>query len=285
MKAGSRRIMAPKRGGSMATACIAQSTLQVHGISQPIVVRFDQPQASSDGGAILLKVVDDRLGLTWQLASAIHDRRQSGKVVHPLRDLLRQRVFGLACGYADCNDAARLIDDPIHKLLLERDPLAGAALGSQPTLSRFENAVGRADLYRLGTALADAVLSAHRERLGAGVRLITIDLDATDDPTHGQQEFALFNGYYDTWCYLPLVATVMFNTEPMQHVVAAVLRPGTGAATRGVRGLLRRLFSKLRTLFPNARLRVRADAGFAEGKLLAFLDAAGVEYVLGLAGN
>ena len=269
----------------MATACIAQSTLRVHGISKPVIARFDQPHASSDGGAVLLKVIDDRIGLTWRLASAIRDRRQPGKVTHSLRDLLRQRVFGLACGYADCNDAARLADDPIHKLLLERDPLAGAPLGSQPTLSRFENAVRRADLYRLGTAVADTVLLYHRDRLGAGVRLITIDLDATDDPTHGQQELALFNGYYDTWCYLPLIATVTFNTEPLQHVVAAVLRPGTGAATRGVRGLLRRLFSKLRTLFPRARLRVRADAGFAEGKLLAFLDAAGVEYVLGLTGN
>ncbi len=269
----------------MATACIAHSALRVHGISKPIIARFDQPHASADGGAVLLKAVDDRLGLTWQLASAIRDRRQAGKVAHPLRDLLRQRVFGLACGYADCNDAARLGDDPIHKLLLDRDPLDGAALGSQPTLSRFENAVGRADLYRLGTALADAVLMSHRERLGAGVRLITIDLDATDDPTHGQQEFALFNGYYDTWCYLPLIATVTFNTEPIQHVVASLLRPGTGAATRGVRGLLRRLFTKLRTLFPCARLRVRADAGFADATLLAFLDAAAVEYVLGLSGN
>jgi len=269
----------------MATACIAQSTLQVHGISKPIVARFDQPHASSDGGALLLKAVDDRLGLTWRLASAIRDRRHPGKVAHPLRDLLRQRVFGLACGYPDCNDAARLVDDPIHKLLLDRDPLDGAGLGSQPTLSRFENAVGRTDLYRLGTALADAVLTYHRERLGDGVRLVTIDLDATDDPTHGQQEFALFNGYYDTWCYLPLLATVTFNTEPIQHVVAALLRPGTGSATRGVRGLLRRLATKLRALFPRARLRVRADAGFADGKLLAFLEAAGVEYVLGLAGN
>ncbi|MGH8519348.1 MAG: IS1380 family transposase [Panacagrimonas sp.] len=269
----------------MATACIAQTVLQIHGISKPIIARFDQPHASSDGGALLLKAVDERLGLTWRLASALRDRRQPGKVAHPLRDLLRQRVFGLACGYADCNDAARLVDDPIHKLLLERDPLEGTALGSQPTLSRFENAVGRADLYRLGTAVADAVLTFHRERLGDSVRLITIDLDATDDPTHGQQEFALFNGYYDTWCYLPLLATVTFNTEPIQHVVAALLRPGTGAATRGVRGLLRRLFTKLRTLFPRARLRVRADAGFADAKLLAFLDAAEVEYVLGLAGN
>src|SRR6266436_3674434 len=257
----------------MATACITHSALKVHGISKPIIARFDQPQASSDGGAILIKAVDDRLGLTWRLASVIRDHRQPGKITHPLRDLLRQRIFGLACGYADCNDAARLVDDPIHKLLLERDPLEGAPLGSQPTLSRFENAAGRADLYRLGTAVADTVLLYHRERLGDRVPLITIDLDATDDPTHGQQELALFNGYYDTWCYLPLVATVMFNTEPMQHVVAAVLRPGTGAATRGVRGLLRRLFSKLRTLFPNARLRGRAAAGFAEGKLLAFRDA------------
>ena len=269
----------------MATACITQTTLQVHGIPKPIIARFDQPHASSDGGALLLKAVDERLGLTWRLASTIRDRRQPGKVAHPLRDLLRQRVFGFACGYADCNDAARLAADPIHKLLLERDPLDGAALSSQPTLSRFENAVGRADLYRLGMALADSVLLFHRERLGDGVRLITIDLDATDDPTHGQQELALFNGYYDTWCYLPLVATVTFNAEPMQHVVAALLRPGTGAATRGVRGLLRRLFTKLRALFPHARLRVRADAGFADAKLLAFLDAAEVEYVLGLASN
>lgn len=269
----------------MATACIAHGTLRVHGISKAIVARFDQPHASSDGGALLLKAVDDRLGLTWRLASGLRDRRQRGKVAHPLRDLLRQRVFGLACGYADCNDAARLAGDPIHKLLLERDPLEGAALGSQPTLSRFENAVGRADLYRLGTILADTVLTFHRERLGEGVRVITIDLDATDDPTHGQQELALFNGYYDTWCYLPLIATVTFNTEPMQHVVTALLRPGTGAATRGVRGLLRRLVAKLRTLFPRARLRVRADAGFAEAKLLRFLDRTGLEYVLGLQGN
>jgi hypothetical protein len=285
MKAVSRRFKAPKQGGSMATACIAQSTLRVHGNSKPIVARFDQPHASSDGGALLLKLVDDQVGLTRQVAHALRDRRQPGKIAHPLRDLVRQRVFGLACGYADCNDAARLAHDPIHKLLLDRDPLAGPALGSQPTLSRFENAVGRTDLYRLGMAVADAVLLYHRQRLRDTVRLITIDLDATDDPTHGQQELALFNGYYDTWCYLPLIATVTFDTEPMQYVVGGLLRPGTGAATRGVRGLLRRLFAKLRALFPRARLRVRADAGFAEAKLLTFLDRAGVEYVLGVPGN
>jgi DDE family transposase len=269
----------------MATACIAQSTVRVHGNCRPIVARFDQPHASSDGGALLLKLVDDQLDLTAQMTRALRDRRQPGKIAHALRDLVRQRVYGYACGYPDCNDAARLADDPIHKLLLDRDPLAGPALGSQPTLSRFENAVKRADLYRLGRAVAAAVLAFHQHRLGDTVRLITIDLDATDDPTHGQQELALFNGYYDTWCYLPLLTTVTFNTEPMQYVVGALLRPGTGPGTRGVRGLLRRLFTQLQARFPRARLRVRADAGFAEAKLLTFLDRAGVEYVLGVPSN
>src|SRR2546425_9019405 len=131
MKAVSRRFKAPMRGGSMATACIAQSTLRVHGNCKPIVARFDQPHASSDGGAVLLKLVDDRLVLTAQVTRALRDRRQPGKIAHSLRDLVRQRVFGLACGYADCNDVARLVGDPIHKLLLDRDPLAGPALSSR----------------------------------------------------------------------------------------------------------------------------------------------------------
>src|ERR687891_1082309 len=131
----------------MATACIAQSTLRVHGNCKPIVARFDQPHASSDGGALLLKLVDDQVGLTAQVARALRDRRQPGKIAHSLRDLVRQRVFGLACGYADCNDAARLADDPIHKLLLDRDPIHGGTLASQPTLSRFENGVRRGALW------------------------------------------------------------------------------------------------------------------------------------------
>jgi hypothetical protein len=269
----------------MATDCIAQTTLRFQGISQAVVAAFDVPHGSSDGGAILLKAVDARLGLTEGLAASLRDRRQSGTVEHPLGDLLRQRVFGLACGYADGNDAARLAEDPVHKLLLERDPLTGPALGSQPTLSRFENAVGRTDLYRMGETLADTVLAWHRQRLRGRARRITIDLDSTDDPTHGQQEFAFFNGYYDTWCYLPLLATVTFNAEPEQYLVAALLRPGTGAPTRGVHGLLRRLFAKLRDVFPEARLRVRLAAGFATARLLDFLDGEEVEYLVALPGN
>lgn len=269
----------------MATPCITQTTFRFHGIPQPVVAQFDQPHASSDGGAVLLQAVDDRLGLTAELAACIHDQRQPGKIAHSVTDLLRQRVFGLACGYADCNDAARLADDPLHKLLLGRDPLTGASLGSQPTLSRFENAVTTRDLYRMGECLAATVLDFHQVRVGAAARRITIDVDATEDPTHGQQEFAFFNAFYDSWCYLPLIATVAFNDERDQFLVAALLRPGTGPATRGVRGLLRRLVDQLRARFPRTRLRVRLDAGFAHPKLLDWLEAEDIEYVIGVPSN
>src|SRR5881296_3713268 len=126
----------------MATACIPQITFGFEPKGKPIVAAFDQPHASSDGGAVLLKSLDTQLQLTKRLAGCLVDQRQPGKVQHQTLELVRQRVFGLACGYADCNDAERLADDVIHKLLLDRDPIAGRALASQPTLSRFENAVG-----------------------------------------------------------------------------------------------------------------------------------------------
>ncbi len=269
----------------MATDCIAQVTLPFKGLRQPVVARFDQAHASSDGGAVLLKALDDRLNLTARLAASLSDRRQAGKVRHELIELVRQRVYGIACGYADCNDAARLAEDPIHKLLLERDPLDGGALASQPTLSRFENAVGRAELYLASVALADLVIEHHRARLKSRARRITIDLDPTDDPTHGQQEFTFFNGHYDTWCYLPLVATLTFNAEPMQYLVAAMLRPGNSPAKRGAVSLLTRLCRRLRAAFPGATLRVRLDGGFASPEVLDCLDAEGVEYVVAMASN
>jgi len=269
----------------MATACIPQVTFQGEGFAKAVVARFDTPHASSDGGAILLKSVDTHLGLTKRLAGCLVDARQPGKIRHQTLELIRQRVFGIACGYADCNDAARLADDAIHKLLVERDPIAGPALASQPTLSRFENAVGPRALVAMGHLLADTVIEQHRRRLKGRAARITIDLDPTDDPTHGQQEFTFFNGHYDTWCYLPIVATVTFDDEPAQYAVTAVLRPGNAPAKRGALGLLRRLFTTLRAAFPTATLRVRLDGGFASNPLFAFLEAAGVEYVVGMPGN
>jgi len=253
---------------------------------KPLVATFDTPQQSSDGGAILLKAIDDELKLTGQLAACLPEWRQAGKIEHDLPTLIRQRCFGLACGYADANDAAQLKADPIRKLLVGRDPETGPALASQPTLSRFENAVGPRDVYRLTQTLAEVVIAHHQARLGPKrVRRITLDLDPTDDPTHGQQELSFFNGHYDTWCYLPVVATLTFNAERTQHLVTAVLRPGNAHATLGAIGILRRLLAKLRVAFPSATLRVRLDGGFATPALFAFLDAEGVEYLVAMASN
>jgi hypothetical protein len=269
----------------MATACRAQVSFEVQGLRQPVVARFDQPHASSDGGALLLKALDDRLGVTERLAGSLRDAREPGKIDHALLELVRQRVYGIACGYADGNDVARRAQDPVHKLLLERDPLAGLDLASQATLSRFENAVGRQELYLASVGLAALVIEHHRQRLEGCARQMTIDLDPTDDPTHGQQEFSVFNGHYDTWCYLPLVATLTFNAEPIQYVVGAVLRPGNSPAKRGALALLRRLLARLRVAFPRARLRVRLDGGFASPEVFECLEAEGVEYVVAMASN
>ena len=200
----------------MATDCITQVTFQGDGFPKPVVARFDLPDASADGGLVLFKALDTELGLTRRLAACLDDPREPGKVVHEMLELLQQRIFGLCGGYADCNDAARLVHDPNHKLVLDRDPLTGLGLASQPTLSRFENAVGARELRAMMHVLADTVIAQQRRRLKGRARRIIIDLDPTDDPTHGQQEFAFFNGHYDTWCYLPIVATVTFNDEPAQ---------------------------------------------------------------------
>jgi hypothetical protein len=251
---------------------------------RPVTATFDVPNASSDGGAVLLKAADRRLGLLERLAGALVDARQPGKVRHPLSDLLAQRVYGLALGYGDANDAARLADDPMHKLLLGRDPVSGAALASQPTLSRFENEVTRGELLRLGQALSETVIERHRRRRRT-VRRITIDLDVTDDPTHGQQELTFFNGFYDTWCYLPLLAYVTFDREPEQYLCAAMLRPGNAATQVGTLAMLQRIVGRLQERFPRTRILVRLDASFAEPELFEFLDEVGVDYVVAIAKN
>jgi len=255
-------------------------------LGKPVVARFDQEHASSDGGALLLKAADRRLGLIDTLSGCLPDGRQEGKLTHTLTDLVAQRAYGIACGYADCNDAARLAADPIHKALLGRDPIDGEALASQSTLSRFENAVGPKDLYRLGEALADLVIRRHRKRLRGKARRITIDLDPTDDPTHGQQQLALFNGYYDSWCYLPVLGFVSFNDEIEQYLFTAVLRPGTAPAKLGAVGILRRMIDRLRDAFPGVRLFVRLDGGFACPEVLDFLDEQPrLDYVVAIAKN
>ena len=250
-----------------------------------LVAAFDQPHGSSDGGAILIKAADQQLGLSGRLAACLGDARDPTRVTHALADVVRQRIFGLACGYADGNDADRLAADPIQKLLLDRHPIVGQTLASQPTLSRFENAVGPRALYRMGRELAASVIDRHRARLHGRARRITLDLDVTDDPTHGAQQLSFFHGHYDTWCYLPLLAFVTFDDEADQYLCAALLRPGNVGATVGAHALLQGILTLLRCAFPGARLRVRLDGGFATPAILDQLDAEGVEYVVALAEN
>src|SRR6204780_309320 len=194
--------------------------------------------------------------------------------------------MAIACGYPDANDTARLGSDPIHKMLVGRDPIQGDDLASQPTLSRLENSRDSKELLRMGEALADCVIERHRSRLRGRARRVTIDLDPTDDPTHGAQQLSFFNGHYDTWCYLPVMGFVSFNDEAEQYLCAAVLRPGNVTAHVGAVGILRRLLLMIRSFFPTVRIRVRLDGGFAHPDLLDFLDAEPkLEYVVAMANN
>lgn len=269
----------------MAQQCVAQLGFGFQGIGQRVVARFDTEHASSDGGAVLLKCIDERLGLTEGLAACLRDGRQQSKVEHELLEMLRQRVFGLCCGYEDGNDAARIGDDPVHKLLAGRDPIEGAALASQPTLSRFENAVSWRELYRMGEHIADTVIETQRRQRRGKARRITIDLDPTDDPVHGQQQLALFNGHYGNWCYLPVVGSICFDDESEQHALIAVLRTGNAHATLGAEPLLERLIAKLRRAFRRVPIRVRLDGGFATPRMLDFLEEQRVRYVVAMASN
>jgi hypothetical protein len=249
-------------------------------------MKFDQHGGSSDAGAVLVKAADERLGLTEKLAGCLDERREEGKVRHELTELLRQRIYGMASGYPDCNDAARLAEDPVFKMLLDRDPIEGDRLASQPTLSRFENQVGTKELYRMGESLFETVLRSHRRRLGRKVRRITVDLDPSADATHGAQQLSFFNGFYDTYCYLPMLGFLRFDREAEQYLFTAVLRPGNAPDKAGALGILRRIVGRLREEFPRARIFVRLDAGFASPEIFEFLDdEPRVDYAVAMAKN
>ena len=255
---------------------------------RPVLLAFDQAHGTSDGGAILLSAANRRFGdgLIESLSACLQDTRQPGKVDHQMAELMRQRVYGLACGYEDANDAARIGTDPMLKLLAGRDPLKGLDLASQPTLSRFENSVTPRSLYTMGMTLAESVIARHGKRRNGHARLVTIDMDPTDAATYGAQQLSFFNTHYDNHCYLPMLGFVSFDDEPDQYLCAAVLRPGNVGAVSGAVGVLRRLIQLVRSSFSKAQIRVRLDGGFASPALFDFLDAeAKVEYVVAMASN
>ena len=241
---------------------------------QQITVRFDEGSISSDAGVLLVRQLDDRLGLTAALAESLVEWRNPVFVVHPLHDLVRERVFGIAQGYEDGNDAAFLREEPLFKAACADRGADGVALASQPSLSRFENRASER-----GLAMAKRVLLSHfigrYKRKFTGPRRLTLDLDTTADPTHGQQELAFFNGYYDTYCYQHLL--IHTAEGDLLHVS---LLPGTGDVREAALAALATVVSKLREAFPGLALRLRADNGFAGPALYDYCEDHDIEYVV-----
>jgi hypothetical protein len=235
---------------------------------------------TSDAGLLFLAQADHKLRLIEQLAHQIVDPRDPNKVRHSIEDLLRERIFALCAGYEDANDLDTLKSDPALLLACGKGLGSGEVLASQPTISRLENTVTSKDLFCLANQLARIVIS----QLPANTRQVVLDVDATVDPCHGQQEFELFNGHYDTHCYLPLLLHVTAE-EGRQRLVSALLRPGTAGATVGLFGMLSRVISHLRARFPQIAITLRADGGFGNADVLAFCEQQKLSYVLGLPGN
>ena len=240
--------------------------------------RFDGPRLSSDGGLPWLAQADATLGLCPALAACVPEWRR-GPVRHSLLTLVQQRVFQIACGYADQDDADHLRSDPVFKLACGRAPLSGPDLASQPTLSRLENAVDRHAVEALATALVQLYLR-RRGRSGPPTRVV-LDLDGTDDPTHGAQEGSAYHGYYRQHMYHPLL---VFDGDTGQ-LISAVLRPGNVHGSRFVVLVLRRLCRLLRAAWPDVSIEVRADGGFGIPRLYAWCEANHLAYTIGLIPN
>jgi hypothetical protein len=261
------------------TECVPPLRLNRHR-NPPVHVTFDQPITSSDGGLLLLRLVDQRMGITSALCDAMADRRDPRKVEHTLSALVRQRVFQIAMGYEDANDASQLRHDPLLQAVCDRRGAAGT-LASQPTFSRMETTATPRDVVRAQRA--------HEERwvanLPANLELLVLDIDGTDDPTHGQQQFAFYNSHYQTTIYAPLMVFDQFGA-----LASARLRSGKDANAQFAAPMLERLIRKARKRFPKLRIIVRGDAAFGAGRVIGRLEAlraqiGNVDYVLGVAPN
>jgi hypothetical protein len=240
---------------------------------------FEGGAVSSDFGPLLLRGIDRQIGLTTRLAAAVQEKRHPSYIDHPLRDLFAQRIYQLASGYADGNDANSLRRDPMFKLGVDRLPLdTEQDLASAATFSRLEHSVDRKDVYRLTQAFVDHFIASYEVPPAA----IVLDLDHSDDPTHGQQELAFYNHYYRTYCYLPLF--IFEGTS--QALVMACLRPGTRPTGAENAMILARLLSYLRRRWPHTHILVRGDSHFATPEVMDVIAPRRLtDFVFGLAGN
>ena len=244
----------------------------------PLHAAFDGGRLTSDGGLPWLAEAEAAVGICALIAAHVPEwRRRTAQ--HSLDTLVRQRVFQIACGYEDQDDADTLRHDPLLKLVCGRLPDSGAPLASQPTLSRLDNAMNRRACYRLAVALVELYLR-ERERVGVPTRIL-LDLDGTDDPTHGTQEGTAYHAFYGQHMYHPLL---IFDGDTNQ-LITAVLRPGNVHVSRGVVAILKRLIPVLQQRWPDVQVEVRADSGFATPALYDLCEELGVQYRIGLVPN
>jgi hypothetical protein len=257
---------------------VCQKGLPFHP-DRKIRARFDGGRITSDAGWLLFQALDQQHRFSAGLASCLDDHRDGRYVRHQLGELIRQRVHQIVAGYEDCNDADTLRRDPMLKTVCERRPDSGRDLASQPTLSRLENAVSRKDLVRLGRWL---LRQYGRQLKKRRPQRVVLDLDATDDHAHGQQEFAFYHGYYRHYILHPLL---IFDAETAD-LVGILLRPGhKGAAYFSLR-LLKRVVAQIRrVLGPKVAIEIRADSGFATPRLYDYCDQQGIDYVIGMSRN
>lgn len=231
--------------------------------SRPVDLTFDAPHSSSDGGVLLLRADDEKLVLSQALAGLLPDDRDARRVRQSRREQVLQHVLQMALGYEDCNDADILRNDPALRLACHGDA-EGGSLSSQPGLSRFEIAV---------SPRAIAGMVKHREQswvaaLPTDTQRVVLDIDSTDDPTHGHQQLSLFHGFYEQHMYHPLL---VFDGRSGQ-LVTAMLRGGCAHAANGAAGPLRRLICAVKARFPKCHVVVRGDSAFAMPRLMALLD-------------
>ena len=242
-----------------------------------VTAAFDGGRLTSDGGVMLLGVAERRLGIADRLAGLIIDRRNPLLITHSVADILRARMLAIACGYEDADDLDHLRTDPGFKLACGRLPDSGADLCSQPTMSRWENMPSLREVVRLSAALVDIYCASYPRPPGA----VTLDIDDTVDAVHGHQQLSLFNAHYDERCFLPIHVYDTATSRP----VAFLLRPGKTPSGEEIRHHLRRLIRRIRQHWPRTRITIRGDSHYGRPEVMAWCEANGVDYILGLAGN
>jgi len=242
-----------------------------------VTAAFDGGRISSDGGVILLAGADKRLGLIDALAAIIPDHRDPLRITHTMSDILRARVFAIACGYPDANDLNDLRKDPAFKLACGRLPESGDDLHSQPTMSRWENAPDLRTLIRLGHASVDLWCGSHHRPPNA----VTLDFDDTPDIVHGHQQLSLFNAHYDERCFQP----IHVYDAATGHCIITILRPGKTPSGKEVRAHLRRLVHRIRMHWPDTVITIRGDSHYGRREAMEWCERNGVQYVFGLSKN